>query len=99
MTGPERSDGMSVKLNIHKTHRQYTDGNESVDVEGKTVGECLKALMEKYPGMQQALFDKKGKLQNIVEVYLNGESAYPDELAKKIHDGDEIHLVFFLAGG
>ena len=49
--------------------------------------------------MQQALFDKKGKLQNIVEVYLNGESAYPNELTRNVNDGDEIHLVFFLAGG
>ena len=59
----------------------------------------LEGADRKISGHATGLFDKKGKLQNIVEVYLNGESAYPDELAKKIHDGDEIHLVFFLAGG
>jgi len=90
---------VSVKLHIHKTHRQYTDGNDVVEVEGSTVGECLKALINKYPGMQEALFDKKGKLLNIVEIYVNGESAYPNELAGTVQDGDDIHLVFFLAGG
>ena len=36
---------------------------------------------------------------NIVEVYVNLESAYPDELAKQVKDGDEIHLTYMLAGG
>ena len=90
---------MSVKLYIHKTHRQYTSGKETVDVEGKTVGECLDALIKEHPGMQEALFDKKKKLRNYMEIYVNGESAYPNELAKNVNDGDEVHLVFFLAGG
>ena len=90
---------MSVKVNIHKTHRQYTDGKDVVEVEGDTVGACLRTLIKQFPGMQGALFDKKGKLLNIVEVYVNGESAYPNELTWKVNDGDEIHLVYFLAGG
>jgi molybdopterin converting factor small subunit len=95
----ERSNLVSVTLHIHKTHRQYTDGKETVDVDGSTVGTCLKDLTEKFPGMKDALFDKKGKLRNYVEIYVNGESAYPNELAKEVHDGDAVHLVFFLAGG
>jgi molybdopterin converting factor small subunit len=90
---------VSVTLHIHKTHRQYTDGNAVVEVEGNTVGMCLKSLIEKYPGMKDALFDKKAKLRNYVEIYINGESAFPNELVKEVHDGDEVHLVFFLAGG
>jgi hypothetical protein len=49
--------------------------------------------------MKDVLFDKKGKLRNIVEIYVNHESAYPDELKKTVRDGDEIHLTFMLAGG
>jgi hypothetical protein len=49
--------------------------------------------------MEKALFAKKDKLHNIVEVYLNHGSAYPDELVKPVKDGDEIHLVVMLAGG
>ena len=90
---------MSIKVNIHTTHRRYTDGQSVVEVEGNTVGECLGALIERYPGMKEALFDKQGKLLNIMEIYVNGKSAYPKEMTRKINDGDEIHLVFFLAGG
>jgi molybdopterin converting factor small subunit len=90
---------VSVKVNIHKTHRSYTDGLEVVEVKGRTVGDCLKDLVQQYPSMKQGLFDKKGKLLNVVEVYVNNESAYPEELAKSVKDGDEIQLILMLAGG
>ena len=90
---------MPVKVNVHKTHRQYTDGLEVIEVEGKTVGECLTHLIQQFPGMEKALFAKKDKLLNTVEVYLNHTSAYPNELIKPVKDGDEIHLVYMLAGG
>jgi hypothetical protein len=38
-------------------------------------------------------------LRSIIEIYVNHESAYPDELKKTVRDGDEIHLTFMLAGG
>jgi len=90
---------MAVKVHIHTTHRQFTNGAEVVEVEGQTVGECLDRLIQQYPAMEKALFAKKGKLLNHVEVYLNHASAYPNELLKPVKDGDEIHLVLMLAGG
>jgi molybdopterin converting factor small subunit len=90
---------VSVKLYIHKTHRQHTDGHDVVDVNGQTIGECLDDLIVKYPGMRAALFQRKGNLLNYIEVYLNMESAYPDELKKPVADGDAIHITLLLAGG
>lgn len=90
---------MSITLNIHKTHRQFTDGIETFEVEGSTVGNCLDALVERFPGMQEALFDGKAKLKNQIEIYLNLESAYPDELGKKVKAGDEITITVMLTGG
>ena len=90
---------MPVKVHIHTTHRQFTNGAEVVAVEGSTVGECLTHLIRQFPGMEKALFAKKDKLLNNVEVYLNHASAYPKELIKSVKDGDEIHLVTMLAGG
>jgi molybdopterin converting factor small subunit len=90
---------MSVKVHIHTTHRQFTNGLEVVDVEGSTVGDCLNHLIQQYPGMEKALFVKKDKLRNNVEIYLNHASAYPNELVKTVKDGDVIHLVTMLTGG
>jgi molybdopterin converting factor small subunit len=90
---------MAVKVHIHTTHRQFTNGLEVVDVQGNTVGECLNQLIKQFPGMEKALFAKKDKLLNIVEIYVNHVSAYPNELVKPVKGGDEIHLVIMLAGG
>jgi len=90
---------MSVNVHIHATHRQYANGLKVVSLEGGTVGECLNQLIKQFPGMEKALFAKKDQLLKNVEIYLNHESAYPNELVKPIKDGDEIHLVVMLAGG
>jgi molybdopterin converting factor small subunit len=90
---------MGVKIHIHKTHRSSTDGKEVVEIAGNRVGECLQNLVRTYPGMKDVLFDKNGKLRNIIEIYINNESAYPDEMRKTVRDGDEIYLTFMLAGG
>jgi molybdopterin converting factor small subunit len=90
---------MSVKVHVHKTHRQFTNNVDVVEVEGKTVGECLNHLIKLFPGMEKALFAKKDKLLNTIEIYVNHSSAYPNELMKPINEGDEIHLVYMLAGG
>jgi molybdopterin converting factor small subunit len=90
---------MPAKVHIHKTHRPFTNGLEEVEVEGNTVGECLNQLIKRFPEMEKAIFAKKDKLRNNVEIYLNQGSAYPNELVKPVKDGDEIHLVVMLTGG
>jgi len=90
---------MAVKVHIHTTHRQYTNGLEVVEVKGNNVGDCLNHLIQQFPGMEKALFAKKDKLHNVVEIYVNHATAYPNELVKPVKDGDEIHLVVMLAGG
>jgi len=90
---------MPVKVHIHITHRQFTNGLDVVPTEGNTVGECLHYLIRQYPAMEKALFAKKNKLLNVVEVFLNHTTTYPNELIKPVKDGDEIHLLVMLAGG
>jgi molybdopterin converting factor small subunit len=90
---------VSIRIHLHKTHRRFTGGKETIEVEGKTVGECIGHLVGLYPEIEPALFAARGKLQNAIEIYLNGESAYPDELKRPTRDGDEIHITLILAGG
>jgi molybdopterin converting factor small subunit len=89
---------MSVTINLGGLHR-FADGQATVKVEGNTVGQCLEGLVKQFPKIKPRLFDKKGRLRNYVEIYVNQESAYPDELAKAVRDGDELHLMELVAGG
>jgi molybdopterin converting factor small subunit len=88
-----------VKIYIHKTHRQHTGGLGTVEARGSTVGKCLDDLTRQFPGMRDLIFGPRGDLRSTLEIYVNSESAYPDELGKPVDDGDEIHLTLLLAGG
>ncbi len=90
---------MSIKINIHITHRQHTKGKKTIEVKGSCVGEALNNFIDLYPDMKDELFDKNGKLLHYIEIYLNKKSAYPNELEKQVKDGDEIQITTFLAGG
>ncbi|MCF6246809.1 MAG: MoaD/ThiS family protein [Desulfobacula sp.] len=90
---------MTVKIHIHVTHRQHTNGRETIEAEGSTVGEALDDFIGRYPGIKKEIFDEKGALLHYIEIYLNKKSAYPGELEKQIKDGDDIQIIIFLAGG
>jgi molybdopterin converting factor small subunit len=91
---------MSISIHIHKTHREHTDGAETVEVRGgETIGACLNDMVARFPGMAGQLFTASGQLIKTIEIYHNMESAYPNELARTTQDGDEIHITVMLAGG
>ena len=90
---------MSVKIDIHPILHRFTNGQEVVPVNGSTVGQCLEQLIARFPEIKERLFDKGGKLLSHVDVYVNGESAYPEELAKPVTGGDERPIRLIMAGG
>ena len=69
------------------------------EVNGNTVGECLKHLTAKFPPIEKQLFDEQGKLLSFIDIYVNGLSSYPEKLAKSVKDGDELSIRFIIGGG
>jgi molybdopterin converting factor small subunit len=90
---------MRVIVKIHEALRNLTDDQTKIEVHGTTVGECLDELVTRFPRMKERLFNKEGALLNYVDVYVNQESSYPEELAMKVNEGDELSLVLMVAGG
>lgn len=90
---------MSIKINIPTFLQAFTDDKETIDIDGETVGACLNALMRQYPDVKKMLVDEKGDLHSYVGIYINGQDAFPNETAKPVKDGDEIHVLYSLAGG
>ena len=64
---------MGVRIRIHPLLQDLAHGQEVVEVEGKNVGECLADLEKKFPGMEELIFEKKGKLLKQVEIFINGQ--------------------------
>ena len=90
---------MSIKVNIPYLLQYLTNGGKVAEVNGSTVGECLKHLAEQFPLIEKALFDEHGKLISYLDIYVNGESAYPEELGKPVKPGDELDILFMIDGG
>ena len=90
---------MSVTIHLHKSQRHLADGKAHIDVEGRTVNDCLADLIHKYPDLKDNLFENPRQLNKNVEIYVNLESAYPGELKKPVRNGDEIHITLMLSGG
>ena len=90
---------MSVKINIPSLFSNLTNGQAVVEVNGSTVGQCLGQLVAQFPQLRKMLFEKDGTLNRIIDIYVNGESAYPEELATPVKAGDELHIVVIISGG
>lgn len=89
---------MSVKIKIHPYIRTYVNNREEVEVMGHTVGECIDNIEHEFPGLKMQLL-KKGKVRDHFEIYVNDESAYPEELDRSVKDGDVITIITYIAGG
>ena len=79
--------------------QSFTNNMEVVEVNGSTVGGCLNHLVKQFPGIKKRLFSKKGNLFENIIISVNGESAYPEQLAKPVKDGDEIKIMLIIGGG
>ncbi len=90
---------MGVKIKVPSYMKAFTNDMEVVEVNGSTVGECLDHLVKQLPGMKKQLFSKNDDLFEHIIIAVNGESAYPEQLAKPVKDGDKLDIIFIVGGG
>ncbi len=90
---------MAVRVRIHPFLRKLTGGQEVVEVQGRTLGQCLEDLEAKFPGIKQQICDPKGNLADPWEVYVNSSSSHPEGLAKPVQEGDELAIMALILGG
>ena len=90
---------MTVKVRFFKHFTLFTNGKEMVEVEGRSVGECLIELVRQFPECEHAIFKEKNVLLEYIDVFVNRENVYPDELSKSVNNGDEIYIAYALSGG
>jgi sulfur-carrier protein len=91
---------MPVKVRIPSPLRSYTNGAETIETEGGSVGEVLSALKGKASGIETRLFKGPNQLNRFVNVYLNDEDIrFLKNLDTPVKEGDEISIVPAIAGG
>jgi molybdopterin converting factor small subunit len=90
---------MSIRIILPIFLQAFTDNQETMEVEGHTVGECLAVVINEHPAVKKMLVDDKGKLHSYVGIYINGQDAFPGEMSRAVKAGDEIHVLYALGGG
>ena len=91
---------MSVKVRIPSPLRNYTNGQDTVEVSGASVAEALESLKGKASGIETRLFKGPNQLNRFVNVYLNDEDIrFLKNLDTPVKEGDEISIVPAIAGG
>ncbi len=91
---------MSVKVIIPTPLRQYAGKQDTLELEGGTVGEVFSALTQRYPDLRKHLYTEEGKLRSFVNVYLGEEDIrYLENDRTKLRDNDVISIVPSIAGG
>ena len=91
---------MGVRVVIPTPLRRFTGGVERLEIEGSTVGECLKRLDNRFPGIYAQIVDESGELRRFVILFLNGEDVrFLKGLETPTREGDELRIVPAVAGG
>ncbi len=91
---------MSVEVRLPTLLRPAANGSASVQVEGETIGDVLRALVSDHPGLAGQVLTEDGSLHRFGNVYLNDDDVrYLDRLETKVGIGDVITILPAVAGG
>lgn len=70
-----------------------------VEVTGRTTGECLENVENRFPDVRRLIRDKRGQLRRHCEILVNSQSTNANGLATPVRAGDQIDIVVLIAGG
>jgi hypothetical protein len=90
---------LSATIQIPQFLQHLTEHKKTVRVNGNTVRNCLKDLVRQYPELRTLVFTRNGRLLHTLDIFINGVSAYPGEMAKPVRDGDLLQIVNIVIGG
>lgn len=91
---------MAVKVLIPTPLRAYTDKQDALSLEGRTVGELLRRLTTEHAQLRKHLYAENGTLRNFVNVYVNNEDIrYLRNEETPVTPDDVVSIIPSIAGG
>jgi len=75
-------------------------GRKRSEPNGHTVGEVIDDIDKRYPGFKKECIDNQGKPYGLFwKSMCNQETAFPDELNRKVKDNDEVRFLTVIRRG
>lgn len=87
------------RVEVPSRYRVPTKGEGRIDVEGRTVRECIEAVEARYPGFQELVLDRHGGLQRFVRLFVDGEPVARDALGTEVSPDAKVAILVAPAGG
>jgi len=89
-----------VDVRLPTVLRSQAEGKSTVTVEGATIGDVLRDLVVRYPGISGQVLNEDGTLHRFVNVYVNDDDVrYLSLLDTPVASGDEVSILPAVAGG
>lgn len=91
---------MPVTVRIPTALRSYAGNEAKTQVEARTVGDALHALVDRHPALRPHLYDEQDRLRSFVNVYLGERDVR--ELGGQdtaVAEGQTLLIVPSVAGG
>jgi len=76
--------------------RKLAGGRSEHELEGATVGELLRTLELRHPGVSGWILDERGVIRRHINVFVNGERG---EVTTAVRSGDRIEVLPAITGG
>ncbi len=86
-------------VHIPRRYRGPTNGQSQIEVEGRTVRECIEAVEAQHPGFLELVFDTQGNVRLFARVFVNGNDLGREAANAPIDSGDRIEILAAVAGG
>ena len=94
------TESATVTIHIPTPLRGYADDQATAQVQAQTAGTALRQLVERYPELEDNLYNKDGDLRQFVNIYVGDEDIrYLDGEETPLHDDAELSIVPSIAGG
>jgi molybdopterin converting factor small subunit len=91
---------LSVTVRIPTPLRGVTGGKAAVVVEGGCVGEIVRSLDARYPGIGERVLDEGGRVRRFVNVFIDDEDIrFAQGLDTPVPDGATVSIIPAVAGG
>lgn len=91
---------MSATVLIPTTLRSFTERTSEIELDGGTVEELVRSLVERFPDIKKALFEADGTPRAFVNFFVDGVNASSlDGFKTAVKDGAEVMLIPAIAGG
>jgi len=89
---------MSIRVNLTPYFRDIVERKETLEANGHTVGEVIDDIDRDIRDLRKNVSIIRAN-QWISGIYVNQETAFPDELNRKVKDNDEVTILTVIGGG